>query len=224
MIFEAIVRCPSADRYEQHLYLVERMGPFTEPYARHWLWRGLGTDAVMVRSAKPIGDFDWHPVAVPESGRARILLEAHVRRNRNDRQTGKRTRPSRHDYVGRLHWFRDKGEQFGFEVQGLEVQDATAWIGKKPPNRPFDLHVSVYVGVITITNPVSLEYAMLRGIGNAKAYGFGFMIVSPIGGGQRGKQKRPTSSPVRVRQSSAADSVLGVSSGQKGRAARNRNG
>lgn len=220
MIFETILECPTADRYEQHLFLDDLMGEPMEDGMRHWLWRSLGGNMIALRSSAPVGKFNWQPVPIPESGtKARILLEAHVRQNRHT-FWGKKIRPSRDDDddLGKLHWFRNRGAECGFDVQALNMQSDVVWISKR--SKPFGMRIVVYMGVVTITDPASVEHFLLRGLGNAKAYGCGFMILSPIGGSENGKQRRQATSSVRVSESRAEDTVRGVPARPKRRATR----
>ena len=43
------------------------------------------------------------------------------------------------------------------------------------------LHSTVdYQGVLTVTDPIRFHEAFTRGIGSAKAFGFGLLVIAPL--------------------------------------------
>ncbi len=96
------------------------------------------------------------------------------------RKNGQRV-PLLHEDEQRL-WLDAKGRQHGFRVD----QDASLAIDPAGRNRfpyqgRFCLHVGVrFRGILHVTNRDTFIKAFHKGIGSAKSFGFGMMILQPV--------------------------------------------
>ncbi len=80
-----------------------------------------------------------------------------------------------------LSWLERKGKEAGFTLEAAEASP--------PVNQPFvkkgrrGNHKRVdYRGVLAVGDPEKFSAAFRRGIGPAKAFGFGMLVLKPIGG------------------------------------------
>jgi CRISPR system Cascade subunit CasE len=80
-----------------------------------------------------------------------------------------------------LAWFQRKAEQGGFRVDSKIVR--TIPEGPDRFNRPgaHGTHTAVeFRGVLSVTDPAKFHETFTRGIGSAKAFGFGLLVIAPI--------------------------------------------
>lgn len=79
-------------------------------------------------------------------------------------------------------WLRRKGEQHGFAL----LPDQPLKINPRPEQTFIKQgtagkhHATEFVGVLTVTDQSRFEEAATRGIGSAKAFGFGLLCLAPI--------------------------------------------
>ena len=85
-------------------------------------------------------------------------------------------------------WIRRKGDQGGFAVDEATLRTFSRgheyfskgekeWVEKTVTG----LHSAVeFQGVLTVTDPAKFHQAFTRGIGSAKAFGFGLLVIAPI--------------------------------------------
>jgi CRISPR-associated protein Cas6/Cse3/CasE subtype I-E len=57
---------------------------------------------------------------------------------------------------------------------GLAFRPKSCFVGERPAQ-----HV-VLCGVLTVTDPAKFHDTFTRGIGSAKAFGFGLLVIAPI--------------------------------------------
>ncbi|GAB4179509.1 MAG: type I-E CRISPR-associated protein Cas6/Cse3/CasE [Terrimicrobiaceae bacterium] len=138
----------------------------------------------------------WHSKAVDESffahTRYRFSLVANPTRKVKSAanvKNGKRVPVvHREDQIvdgktipGLLTWLARKGTQHGFQFQPKAVRTAPRprqWFLKKGHA---GLHSAIeFSGTLTVTNPALFQEAAQRGIGSAKAFGFGMLCLVPI--------------------------------------------
>ncbi|MBI4563286.1 MAG: type I-E CRISPR-associated protein Cas6/Cse3/CasE [Planctomycetes bacterium] len=78
-------------------------------------------------------------------------------------------------------WIRRKGEQSGFVVEESSLRTiprGREYFEKKGSR---GLHSSVeYQGLLVVTDPTKFHDAFTRGIGSAKAFGFGLLVLAPV--------------------------------------------
>ena len=107
-----------------------------------------------------------------------------VKKWRDGRKHG--TRVAIYDRESLVNWLIQKGEAGGFRVDpdNLEISP--------PINQPFNKkgtrgnHKRVdYRGILTVTDHEKFAEAFRMGVGPAKAFGFGMLILKPIKGGKQ---------------------------------------
>lgn len=163
MIYESKILVPTNDRYVAHK-IVEARAP-----ACRW---GFSEDGIAtVRSAVQIDD-TWQLVELPPAETViRFTLIAHVRHGKK--------RVSNLDYVANLNWLDRQSENMGLYCHGMDFDPMQTVILK---DRPFPLCVSHFRGIAAIKNVTAFEAALISNVGNAKAYGFGFLIYNLLEG------------------------------------------
>jgi CRISPR system Cascade subunit CasE len=76
---------------------------------------------------------------------------------------------------------REKGEQGGFTVDEAKLRTFSR--GREYFNKKSQtgLHSAVeFQGVLAVTDPARFHETFTRGIGPAKAFGFGLLVIAPI--------------------------------------------
>jgi len=80
-----------------------------------------------------------------------------------------------------LEWIVRKGEQGGFAVDVETTRTYSRGREYFQKQAVSGLHSAVeYQGVLDVTDPTAFHQTFLRGIGSAKAFGFGLLVVAPI--------------------------------------------
>jgi CRISPR system Cascade subunit CasE len=80
-----------------------------------------------------------------------------------------------------LTWLQRKADQGGFRVDSKSVRTIPEGTERfsKPGAR--GTHTTVeFRGVLEVTSPTAFHVAFTRGIGSAKAFGFGLLVIAPI--------------------------------------------
>lgn len=125
--------------------------------------------------SKPVGD------AFLDHSSYRFQLGANptIKRKRDGRKNG--TRTAIYDPQQLKEWLFRKAEQGGFAVEESTLQISP------PLNQPFykkgtrGNHKRVeFQGVLGVTNPETFKATFKKGIGSAKAFGFGLLVLQPI--------------------------------------------
>lgn len=80
-----------------------------------------------------------------------------------------------------LAWIKRKGEQGGFAVEETTLRTFSrgpCYFKKDEHGGP---HTAVeFQGVLTVTDPIRFHDTFTRGIGSAKAFGFGLLVIAPV--------------------------------------------
>jgi CRISPR system Cascade subunit CasE len=78
-------------------------------------------------------------------------------------------------------WLRRKGAEGGFSVDEGTLSSFPRGRGYFEKNGQRGLHSAVeFQGVLTVDNPTNFHGSFTRGIGPAKAFGFGLLLIAPI--------------------------------------------
>lgn len=191
------------DSYAWHQRVWE-MFPGRDGQPRNFLMRLDGTDVgfrlLVVSAAEPsrpgwCPEPAWHSKPLPESflehATFRFSLIANPTRKVKSTANSKNGRriPITHRedrevdgkvQSGLLSWLRRKGEQHGFSFDGSHLRTVPRprqWFLKKGSA---GVHTATeFVGTLTVTDPAKFREAVTRGIGSAKAFGFGMLCLSP---------------------------------------------
>jgi CRISPR system Cascade subunit CasE len=82
-------------------------------------------------------------------------------------------------------WLDRKGGQAGFAVDRESLRVAgrgREWFRIEAPGRSGVHHAVEFEGALTVVDPAAFRLAFERGIGSAKAFGFGMLALVPSGG------------------------------------------
>jgi CRISPR system Cascade subunit CasE len=82
-----------------------------------------------------------------------------------------------------LKWLVCRAEQGGFSVEGASVivQPGYVYVNKdKGKGEPIRYRSAQYEGNLEVTDPERFRETIIRGIGPAKAFGFGLLSVAPV--------------------------------------------
>lgn len=170
------------------------------PEGERILWRDDGAQGILVQSAtRP----DWdavlqrHPdylrdaqvkrfdLAGLQTGqRLAFRLKANVTvsrfRHEQDKEADPRTkRQALRGAKEQVNWLERQGERGGFCVIGTDiVQSGNVRLYKKQGGAPMTLFAVTFEGLLTVENPAQLAETVRRGIGKAKALGFGLLSLA----------------------------------------------
>jgi CRISPR system Cascade subunit CasE len=106
-----------------------------------------------------------------------------------------RRRISIHKEEEQIKWLERQGAQFGFKIENLKINPAVRNVisakegkieFKKPDEKDSDKKKTVtygsvvFEGVLIVTDADKFRDALIGGIGQGKAYGFGLLSVAPV--------------------------------------------
>lgn len=179
MLFQVKVRSPVRGRYPQHVWLDAMFKTALEDQRRDFIWRAED-GYLYVRSTNPRPGY-WQPVEIPSVGTPiRFQLEAHVRcRPRGAIQTSKAVPHNRavlHPQAN-LAWLRRQATTMGLSIERSTFVRQAELIDKL--EKPFLMYASIFEGTATVINQIDFGAKLTTGIGNAKAFGFGFLAFQP---------------------------------------------
>jgi CRISPR system Cascade subunit CasE len=162
-----------------------------------------GRAVILVQSAvKPDWDYAFHNAAhllaaPPETKtvKARFELGQHFRFSLLANPT-KRLRKESHDSPGRAvdekwvgkrvavksdgfeNWLSRRAQHAGFQVTQLaDIQRGYVYVNKGEPLR---YRSAQYDGILEVTDPDRFGDTLIRGVGPAKAFGFGLLSIAPV--------------------------------------------
>lgn len=81
-----------------------------------------------------------------------------------------------------IEWLNRKGNDHGFIVEQWQVktQNDNAYTAEAKNKRPFIIRTLDFSGYLTVTDHISFENALLKGIGPAKAFGCGLLSIAKV--------------------------------------------
>jgi CRISPR system Cascade subunit CasE len=102
-----------------------------------------------------------------------------------ERSDGSLTKNGRRVPLGKreelVEWIKRKGQQGGFAVDEATLRTFSRGREYFEKNGRQGLHSAMeFQGVLTVTDPAKFHEAFTRGIGSAKAFGFGLLVIAPI--------------------------------------------
>lgn len=105
-----------------------------------------------------------------------LRLRFQLRANPTKKESGKRR--GLECPVEQCHWLERKGLQHGFGVLSAEVVRSDVAKTERPDGRVM-VHLSAdFRGGLEVTEPALFGECLTHGVGSAKAFGFGLMMVS----------------------------------------------
>lgn len=78
-------------------------------------------------------------------------------------------------------WIKRKGEQGGFELEMDRLRTIPCGPERFQKNGTRGTHTAVeFQGVLSVTDPAKFHETFTRGVGSAKAFGFGLLVIAPV--------------------------------------------
>ncbi len=113
-----------------------------------------------------------------------VVMDAKVRMNWKDILPAERPSLSQVAYEAGAKWLLSRAEGMGvsFEEKGLRADGYQVW--RQPYGKRIELATLNYEGRLTVTAPEILSKALLHGIGPAKGFGCGLLLVRRATGGE----------------------------------------
>jgi CRISPR system Cascade subunit CasE len=159
--------------------------------------RSEGFRLLIVSRTEPVRP-DWCPVDA-ESWKTKPIPEAYFTRRRyafqlcanptkkvsKERADGSLTKNGRREPLRKREefsaWIQRKGEQGGFVVNEATLRTFSRGREYFEKQGQSGLHSAVeFQGVMTVTDPARFHETFTRGIGSAKAFGFGLLVIVPV--------------------------------------------
>ena len=160
-----------------------------------------GAQVLIVSPREPVrpswvgADDVWETKAIPQTyfiaRHYRFQLRANVTKklvkldeNGKMRSTGKRVALTKREDI--LKWLHRKGEQGGFVIpddDAIELSTDIQKFSKKPRQGDSKLGthgVVDFTGVLEVADPPQFHATFSKGMGSAKAFGFGLLVLAPI--------------------------------------------
>lgn len=202
MLYESEIASPHPSVYHQHKFLdglfarvgeEERRALIAEGKSpsRDYSW-GEADGTLFVRRERPTNELPWYPVSIPPTDTMinfqltarcrRNMLEEMKRDDHGNKVSNGAMRSPLRDPGDCLEWLERIDNAIGLEIVDAEVEEIARWIGKFSTSRKFGQRGGFYLlgsrfeGVATVTDRALFERALIRGIGDSKAFGFGFMF------------------------------------------------
>jgi hypothetical protein len=167
-------------RYPQHAWLDAIFKPPLEDVTRDFTWRAED-GYLYVRSPNRRPGY-WQEVEIPPVGtQIQFKLDAHVRRNNLPGTSTSRLVARNRAVVdpkANIAWLHRQANKMGLHIERSTFASQPELIEKL--ERPFLMYASVFEGIATVTDEESFTAKLTTGVGNAKAYGFGFLAFQPI--------------------------------------------
>ena len=154
---------------------------------------------LLIVSAEPPARPDWCP-SDAQSWKTKPIPDTYFSRKRYafqlcanptkkvaSRPDGSITKNGRRVPLGKreelLEWINRKGEQGGFTVDAETLRTFSRGRQYFQKKGQQGLHTAVeFRGILAVTDPTKFRETFTRGIGSAKAFGFGLLVIAPISG------------------------------------------
>lgn len=131
------------------------------------------------------------PAGTKKRIRHDVIMDA-KRRNREEISSGPNSRLSEVAYEAGSHWLKTKAEKHGFHIEGpaimrdefihdvvelptLYVDGYSHW--RQRHKNPIQISMIDFTGTLLVTDPTLFCSALFRGIGPAKGFGCGLLLV-----------------------------------------------
>lgn len=151
-------------------------------------WQHLRSDYAITTALKPVGEL-YKRIAVGTT--LNFTLRANTTRKTGttsksqllqgaDKSNGRRVFLARAE--DQLAWLERKATECGFNVNSVNLRQDQSYGSQKVSDgsvRKLKFLGVIFEGTITITDTELLQQALRQGIGPAKAYGFGLLLVAP---------------------------------------------
>jgi CRISPR system Cascade subunit CasE len=131
----------------------------------------------------------WRTTSIPETYfmRRRYVFQlcANPTKKVKSRSDGSLPKHGRRVPLGKrdelVEWIKRKGDQGGFIVDEATLRTFSRGREYFKKDGRTGLHSAVeFQGVLTVTDPAKFHETFTRGIGSAKAFGFGLLVIAPV--------------------------------------------
>lgn len=138
----------------------------------------------------PAGEESWKTKLIPETyfTRARYAFQLCANPTKkiskelpdgNLTKNGRRVPLTRREDL--VEWIKRKGAQSGFTLDEATLRTFSRGREYFEKRGQAGLHSAVeFQGVLAVTDPAKFHETFTRGIGSAKAFGFGLLVIAPI--------------------------------------------
>jgi hypothetical protein len=173
---------PTLERYERHQYVEHLMKKPGVEMKRTYTW-APAEDYIRIK-VRAVTDkiTPWVPVEIPKKGAViKFQLDAHLREWVLD-ANGHRVdeyRKSNTNYIDNLDWIENRAKESGLVLKGKDYEPIPVPVAY--PGDPFVKMGSRFRGVAIMADTDKFLAALTFGIGDAKAFGFGFMNFRVVG-------------------------------------------
>lgn len=140
------------------------------------IWENIQKRGMLILSPQ-IKEFDPH-FSTSNIFYFRLLGNPTARRKQPD---GSRKRVGLYDREEQQEWMRRKAKGGGFNIVSLQLTDlGLVESTKKANKKTFQIkHLAIrYEGILSITDPEQFSKTIAKGIGSAKAFGFGLLSLA----------------------------------------------
>jgi CRISPR system Cascade subunit CasE len=137
----------------------------------------------------PPGAESWKTKPIPETyfTRRRYVFQlcANPTKKIASKADGTVTKNGRRVPLGKreelVEWIKRKGDQGGFAVDEATLRTFSRGREYFRKNGQDGMHSAVeFEGALTVTDPAKFHETFTRGIGSAKAFGFGLLVIAPV--------------------------------------------
>lgn len=136
----------------------------------------------------PVGCWQTKPIPETYFGKRRYAFQLRANPTKKITKLGPNGEPLKNSVRVPLRqrdelvvWMKRKAEQGGFDVDVAKLRTIHNGPERFEKNGKTGTHTAVeFQGVLTVTDPTKFHEAFARGIGPAKAFGFGLLMIAPI--------------------------------------------
>jgi CRISPR system Cascade subunit CasE len=125
----------------------------------------------------------WQTREVKPSFLAYRRYRFQLRANPTKRENKTRKRVALRTDEEHVEWLKRKAEQAGFLVDEdalRAIPEGREWFRIEKANKSGFHHAVEFEGVLTVTDAAAFQTAFEKGIGSAKAFGFGLLALVPV--------------------------------------------
>lgn len=136
----------------------------------------------------PVGCWQTKPIPETYFGKRRYAFQLRANPTKKVTKLGPDGQPMKNSVRAPLRqreelvdWMKRKAEQGGFEVAVDKLRTIPHGPERFQKNGQTGTHTAVeFQGVLMVTDPGKFHKTFTRGIGSAKAFGFGLLVIAPV--------------------------------------------
>lgn len=160
-------------RYETHKFVEHAMRVGENDHTRRYYTWGPAPDSVSIRNVTKETKL-WRPVVPPKVGKPfRFVVDVQFRGSYIGWEENRRRIQNRTNYAINLRWFGRFCEKLGVKLSDVDFEIIRVPLNR--PDRPFIKIASRFQADAVMLDQEKFLNILAQGVGNAKAYGFGFL-------------------------------------------------